>query len=97
MLFAADRAARRLQSLVHPTRVPLLAYWPESLSASDTQVFPCWPPTESEDATRIAILRAEGRSWREITEETGINTRGTSQRALHSLPKNPTCISPAST
>jgi DNA invertase Pin-like site-specific DNA recombinase len=35
----------------------------------------------------IAILRAQGRSWREITAETGIS-KGTAQRALCSLPKN---------
>jgi DNA invertase Pin-like site-specific DNA recombinase len=39
------------------------------------------------DASRIAALRAQGRSWREITAETGI-TKGTAQRALCSLPKN---------
>jgi DNA invertase Pin-like site-specific DNA recombinase len=39
------------------------------------------------DAHRIAVLRAHGRSWREITAETGIS-KGTAQRALCSLPKN---------
>jgi DNA invertase Pin-like site-specific DNA recombinase len=39
------------------------------------------------DAPRIAVLRAQGRSWREITAETGIS-KGTAQRALCSLPKN---------
>ncbi len=39
------------------------------------------------DAARIASLRAEGRSWREITAETG-TSRGTAQRALCGLPKN---------
>lgn len=39
------------------------------------------------DTPRIAVLRAQGRSWREITTETGIS-KGTAQRALCSLPKN---------
>jgi DNA invertase Pin-like site-specific DNA recombinase len=39
------------------------------------------------DAPRIAALRAQGRSWREITAETGVS-KGTAQRALCSLPKN---------
>lgn len=38
------------------------------------------------DALRIAVLRAQGRSWREITAETGVS-KGTAQRALCSLPK----------
>lgn len=38
------------------------------------------------DAVRIASLRAQGRSWREISEEMGIG-KGTAQRALSSLPK----------
>jgi|SRR4029077_464700 DNA invertase Pin-like site-specific DNA recombinase len=39
------------------------------------------------DAPRIGVLRAKGRSWSEITAETGIS-KGTAQRALRSLPKN---------
>jgi len=39
------------------------------------------------DAPRIATLRAQGRSWREITMETGIS-KGTAQRVLSGLPKN---------
>jgi DNA invertase Pin-like site-specific DNA recombinase len=39
------------------------------------------------DVSKIAVLRGEGRSWREITAETGIS-KGTAQRALCSLPKN---------
>jgi DNA invertase Pin-like site-specific DNA recombinase len=39
------------------------------------------------DAARVATLRARGRSWREITEETGIS-KGTAQRAFCGLPKN---------
>ena len=38
------------------------------------------------DVARIASLRAQGRSWREITGELGIG-KGTAQRALASLPK----------
>jgi len=39
------------------------------------------------DRGRIARLRTQGRSWREITTETGIS-KGTAQRALSGLPKN---------
>ena len=39
------------------------------------------------NATRIALLRGQGRSWSEITTETGIS-KGTAQRALAGLPKN---------
>jgi len=39
------------------------------------------------DAARIAALRIQGRSWREICAETGIS-KGTAQRALSGLPKN---------
>ena len=38
------------------------------------------------DATRIATLRAEGRSWSQIVAELGIG-KGTAQRALAGLPK----------
>jgi DNA invertase Pin-like site-specific DNA recombinase len=38
------------------------------------------------DATRIAFLRAQGRSWAEIVAEMGIG-KGTAQRALAALPK----------
>lgn len=40
------------------------------------------------DASRIASLRACGRSWREIMAEMGIS-KGTAQRALQRLPKKP--------
>jgi DNA invertase Pin-like site-specific DNA recombinase len=43
-------------------------------------------PRVAVDASRIAVLRAQGRSWREITAETGFS-KGTAQRALCSLPK----------
>jgi DNA invertase Pin-like site-specific DNA recombinase len=45
-------------------------------------------PKVEADATRIAALRKAGRSWSEITRETGL-TKGTAQRAFYSLPKNP--------
>jgi transposase len=38
------------------------------------------------DPPRIAILRSQGKSWREISAETGIG-KGTAQRAFSSLPK----------
>jgi DNA invertase Pin-like site-specific DNA recombinase len=40
------------------------------------------------DAARIAALRASGVSWRIVCEKTGL-TKGTAQRGLPSLPKNP--------
>jgi DNA invertase Pin-like site-specific DNA recombinase len=45
-------------------------------------------PRVPADASLIASLRKQGRSWSEITEETGLS-RGTAQRACASLPKNP--------
>ncbi len=36
---------------------------------------------------RIAPLRTQGRSWREISRELGLG-KGSVQRAFHSLPKN---------
>jgi DNA invertase Pin-like site-specific DNA recombinase len=39
------------------------------------------------DVARIANLRAQGRSWRDITKELGVG-KGTAQRAVRSLPKN---------
>jgi len=41
------------------------------------------------DAARIAKLRANGASWRDVCEQTGLS-KGTAQRALQNLPKNPT-------
>ena len=38
------------------------------------------------DVARIAKLRAQGRTWREITDDLGIG-KGTAQRALAGLPK----------
>ncbi len=40
------------------------------------------------DASKIAALRGRGRSWAEISAELGVS-KGTAQRALQSLPKNP--------
>jgi DNA invertase Pin-like site-specific DNA recombinase len=40
------------------------------------------------DAARIAKLRAQGASWRVVCERTGLS-KGTAQRAVYSLPKNP--------
>ena len=44
-------------------------------------------PKVAVDASRIAALRAQGRSWHEISALIGVG-RGTAQRALHSPPKN---------
>jgi DNA invertase Pin-like site-specific DNA recombinase len=43
-------------------------------------------PKVDADAARIAALRKAGRSWSEITRETGL-AKGTAQRAFYSLPK----------
>jgi DNA invertase Pin-like site-specific DNA recombinase len=40
------------------------------------------------DAARVADLRAQGASWRDVCRATGL-TRGTAQRACPGLPKNP--------
>ena len=40
------------------------------------------------EASRIASLRAQGRSWAVISQELGVG-KGTAQRAYYSLPKNP--------
>ncbi len=40
------------------------------------------------DLTRIAALRAQGRSWAAISAELGVG-KGTAQRAIQGLPKNP--------
>jgi DNA invertase Pin-like site-specific DNA recombinase len=45
-------------------------------------------PRVALDARRIAALRNSGASWATICRETGLS-KGTAQRALHSLPKNP--------
>lgn len=43
-------------------------------------------PKVNVDATRVAALRAQGRSWREIILEMGVS-KGSAQRALSGLPK----------
>jgi DNA invertase Pin-like site-specific DNA recombinase len=45
-------------------------------------------PRVAVDALRIASLRGQGRSWSQITSETGVS-KGTAQRAIASLPKTP--------
>ena len=45
-------------------------------------------PKVAVDASRIARLRAQGNSWKAICEELGVGM-GTAQRAVQSLPKNP--------
>ena len=45
-------------------------------------------PRVAVDADRVAHLRAQGRSWVEISRELGVG-KGTAQRALSSRPKNP--------
>ncbi len=44
-------------------------------------------PKVAVDSLRIVLLRGQGRSWREIVQETGVS-KGTAQRAIRSLPKN---------
>ena len=48
------------------------------------------------DRPKIAALRAQGRPWAEICKELGVS-KGTAQRALLSLPKNPSVAVPATT
>ena len=43
-------------------------------------------PRVNVDASRIACLRGEGRSWAEIKTELGVS-KGTAQRAVLGLPK----------
>src|SRR6267378_7113435 len=51
-------------------------------------------PRVAVDAARIARLRKAGRSWAAICEETGVS-KGTAQRAVLGLPKNPTAAASA--
>ena len=51
-------------------------------------------PRVSVDGSRIASLRKAGRSWASICEETGVS-KGTAQRAVLGLPKNPTAAASA--
>ena len=52
-------------------------------------------PKVAVNAARIASLRQQGRSWAEITRETG-TSKGTAQRALASLPRTPVAGTPPS-
>ena len=52
-------------------------------------------PRVAVNAARVASLRQQGRSWAEITQETGIS-KGTAQRALAGLPKTPVAGVPTS-
>ena len=52
-------------------------------------------PRAAVDVSRIATLRAQGRSWRVIADELGIG-KGTVQRAFQERPKNPPASGPAS-
>jgi DNA invertase Pin-like site-specific DNA recombinase len=52
-------------------------------------------PRVAVDARRIAALRSSGASWATVCHETGLS-KGTAQRALHSLPKTLTAASPVS-
>ena len=47
-------------------------------------------PRVKVDSPRIAGLRIQGRSWREITDMLGVS-KGTAQRAVQALPKNLAC------
>jgi DNA invertase Pin-like site-specific DNA recombinase len=47
------------------------------------------------NVSRLVFLRGQGHSWAQITAETGIS-KGTAQRALAGLPKNPGCTLSAS-
>lgn len=52
-------------------------------------------PKVTVDAHRVSRLRAEGRSWSDISRELRVG-KGTAQRAFYNLPKNPTETTPAS-
>jgi DNA invertase Pin-like site-specific DNA recombinase len=52
-------------------------------------------PTSGVDAAQIALLRAEGVSWREIERRVGVSAR-TARRALAARGKNPSNCAPAS-
>lgn len=52
-------------------------------------------PRVAVDASRIAALRKGGASWATICRETGLS-KGTAQRTLYSLPKNPSVCAPVS-
>ena len=52
-------------------------------------------PRVAVDARRIATLRNRGASRATVCQETGLS-KGTAQRALHGLPKNPVISRPVS-
>ncbi len=52
-------------------------------------------PRVAVDVSRVAILRAEGQSWRAISKKLDIG-KGTAQRAFQRLPKNPASNTPVS-
>ncbi len=52
-------------------------------------------PRVAVDRARIGRLRAQGASWATVCQETGLS-KGTAQRAVHRLPKNPTVRVPVS-
>ena len=52
-------------------------------------------PRVAVDARRIATLRKSGASWAAVCEQRALS-KGTAQRALHSLPKNPDVTAPVS-
>ena len=58
------------------------------LAAAKAKGKPIGRPRVAVNASRIALLRRQGRSWAEITQETGVS-KGTAQRALTGLPKTP--------
>jgi len=45
-------------------------------------------PRAAVDASRLAVLRAQGHSWAAVSQEMGVS-KGTAQRAFYGLPKNP--------
>lgn len=53
-------------------------------------------PRVAVDASRVAVLRAQGQSWASISEKLGIG-KGTAQRAFLRLPKNPSAQDVATT
>lgn len=48
-------------------------------------------PRVAVDASRVAVLRAQGQSWASVCKKLGVG-KGTAQRAALRLPKNPSSI-----
>ena len=65
-------------------------YWPEEIASTlfEAILEPIGRPHVAVDASRVAVLRAQGQSWASISEKLGIG-KGTAQRAFLRLPKNP--------